>query len=244
MKILILAESGFGKTSSIVENKELGIKGVDPKESYVITCTNKMLPLRHANKIFPTMPKFSQDCTPKDLKDYRRIVIVGNPPLVAHAISLLGHVPTIKNIILDDTNYIMQDYYMAKALSTGWDAPKRIGYDMGRIFNAISILPEEKNFFMLAHGEEYEKVDGRRGYRMKTTGRMVAEYITPEGKFEVTLIGRSYYDDQRKMAVKQFVTNDDGVYTSAKSPYGLFDDLYIPNDLGYVVKKIKEFQGE
>ena len=65
-------------------------------------------------------------------------------------------------------------------------------------------------------------------------------YITPEGKFEIVLFGKDSYDENQKKSIRQFVTNNDGVYP-AKSPIGLFEDLYIPNDLGYVVEKIKEY---
>ena len=37
MKALILAKSGFGKSTSIGEIPELGIKGLDPKETYLIS---------------------------------------------------------------------------------------------------------------------------------------------------------------------------------------------------------------
>ena len=39
----------------------------------------------------------------------------------------------------------------------------------------------------------------------------------------------------------QFVTNSDG-NKPAKSPLGMFKDLYIPNDLGLVSKAIDEFK--
>lgn len=40
--------------------------------------------------------------------------------------------------------------------------------------------------------------------------------------------------------MKQYVTNYDGQYP-AKSAVGMFDDVYIPNDLGYVNDKIKQY---
>ena len=55
------------------------------------------------------------------------------------------------------------------------------------------------------------------------------------------LYGKSFFDEKEKKSVRQFVTNDDGVYP-AKSPVGMFD-LYIPNDLGLVVDKVKEYYG-
>lgn len=238
-KILVLAESGFGKTTSLMKSEKLGIEGLDPVDTYIISVTSKPLPGKGSNTFYKVVPNFSLNTKSVELKDYRRI-ITNSPACVAHAINLLNTVNAIKNIVLDDTNYLMQDQYMAKALSTGWETPKKIGYDMGKLFEAFEKTPLDKNFIMLAHGEEYDKANGRKGYRMKTTGKMVQEYITPEGKFDVVLIGLSSYDEANKKAVKQFVTNDDGVFTSAKS-HDIFDDIYINNDMGYVVKKCNEY---
>ena len=55
------------------------------------------------------------------------------------------------------------------------------------------------------------------------------EYITPEGKFDIVLYGKSYYNEEMKKSIRQFVTNTDDIYP-AKSPFGVFPDLYIPND--------------
>lgn len=238
-KILALAETGFGKTTSILPTPRLGIKGLNPTITYLISVTSKDLPGHGSRKLYPVVPKFTENSKTADLKDYRRIV-TNNAVLIAHAINLLGKVPTIKNIVLDDGNYIMQDYYMEKALTTGWDAPKKIGWMMGKIFAAMETLPRDKNFIMMAHGEEYEKADQRKGYRFKTTGKAVQEYITPEGKFDVVIIGRSRYDDTEKKAIKEYVVEDDGTYSSAKS-HGAFDSLYIPNDMGYVVEKVNAY---
>ena len=35
-KIMVLAESGFGKTSSLGKNDELGIMGLDPEKTVII----------------------------------------------------------------------------------------------------------------------------------------------------------------------------------------------------------------
>ena len=43
MKALVLAKSGFGKSTSIGEIPELGLKGLDPKITYLIVLTNPYL---------------------------------------------------------------------------------------------------------------------------------------------------------------------------------------------------------
>ena len=43
-RILVLAPSGFGKTTSWAGREKLGIKGLDPKETYVIQCVGRGVP--------------------------------------------------------------------------------------------------------------------------------------------------------------------------------------------------------
>lgn len=234
-KILVLAKSGFGKSTSIGEIPELGLKGLDPKTTYLISCVNKPLPFREANKKFVVT-------TPDKIADGNRI-ITNDAEVVAKVIAMLAdpNAP-FKNIVLDDMNYMAQDYYMKNALKGGWDTPKKIGYNTGLVFDAINAVPEGKNIICLAHYEEYKDKNGDSiSYKYKSTGNMVDSYITPEGKFEIVLYGKSFFDEKEKKSVRQFVTNDDGTYP-AKSPIGMFD-LYIPNDLGLVVDKVAEYYG-
>lgn len=232
-KILLLAKSGFGKSTAIGEIPELGIKGLNPEETYLISAVNKPLPFRGANKKF-VITTFA------DYASGNR-VITNDAKEVAALISALASPDCpYKNIVLDDMNYISQDYYMKNALKQGWDTPKQIGYGMGIIFDAINTVPENKNVICLAHYEEYKDKNGDSiSYRYKSTGNMVDSYITPEGKFEIVLYGKAYYDEKEKKSVRQFVTNDDGMYP-AKSPVGMLP-LYMPNDLGKVVEAVKAY---
>ena len=235
MKALILAKSGFGKSTSIGEIPELGIMGLDPKTTYIISCVNKPLPFKGAAS------KYKITTSAKIAEGNR--IIANDAKEVAGIIEMLANPNSpYKNIVLDDMNYISQDYYMKNALKGGWDTPKQIGYGMGLIFDAINKVPEDKNMICLAHFEEFKDKNGDSiSYRYKSTGNMVDQYICPEGKFEVVLYGKSTYDEKEKKSIREFVTNDDGVYP-AKSPVGMFP-LYIPNDLGKVVTIAQEYYG-
>jgi len=139
----------------------------------------------------------------------------------------------------------MQDWYMDNALASGWDGPKKIGFFMGKIFKALEALDQAgKTIFVLAHGEEVKNdTDGRIDVSMKTTGKMVDSYITPSGKFDIVLLGNTRFDSSEKKLHKEFLTNETEQYGSAKSPIGMFEELRIPNDLGYVKGKIVEYYG-
>ena len=66
------------------------------------------------------------------------------------------------------------------------------------------------------------------------------DYIIPEGKFDIVLFGKQSFAEQTKKITKNFVTNFDGRFPS-KSPVGMFEELYIPNDLGYVEKAVRAY---
>jgi hypothetical protein len=226
-QIMVLGESGFGKSASYQNKPELGIKGLDPNETFVITATTKML------------PSYYKLTTPEKLKEGNRIYS-NDGKVVANVIKLLAKSP-FKNIIIDDVNYLMQDYYMKNALSGGWDTPKNIGFFMGLLFDACAEASlSGKNVIIFGHYEEYKKdTIGTIGYRMKTTGNMTREYITPEGKMDILMFGKTDVDFKTGKVSKVFVTENDGVYP-AKSQ-GIFEDLYIPNDMGYVIEKVNAY---
>lgn len=116
---------------------------------------------------------------------------------------------------------------------------------MGLIFDAFKGFPENKNIICLAHYEEYKDKNGDSiSYKFKTTGKMVDDYITPEGKFDIILFGKQSYDAEAKKAIKEFVKEFDGEYP-AKDSIGLLDDIdgNIINDLSIIVEKAREIYG-
>ena len=114
MKCLVLAKSGFGKSTSIGKIPELGIEGLNPKETYIISAVNKPLPFKGGKS----------DYVIADVQNIAKgnRVITNIAQDVADIITALVHPQSpYKNIILDDMNYISQDYYMKNALKGGWD---------------------------------------------------------------------------------------------------------------------------
>lgn len=240
-KILVLAKSGFGKTTSYCGRERFGIKGLDPKETYVIQCIGRAVP----NPNF----KLANSTDLKDLPTGNRIQVDSITGMdrfkkVADIVNALKSSP-YKNIIIEDFNYLSQDYYMANAMKGGWQTPKDIGYGMGLVFDSFRGFPENKNLILLAHYEEYKDKNGDSiSYRFKSIGSMTDGYITPEGKVDIILYGKTYWNSEAKKAEKVFVKEFDGEYP-AKDSLGALDDLpdEIPNDLSIVVEKLREIYG-
>lgn len=238
-RILCLAHSGFGKTTGIgnINEPDLGIvlQGLNPQTSYILSVTTKPLPWRGSAKVWPVAPN--------DRLSQGKRVITDDADKIIAALNTLYTIPQIKTVVLDDLNYIMQDWYMDNALRTGWEAPKKIGFFMGQIFKSIEQYKvPDKHIIVLAHGEkdDAKSKEGRIYTKFKTTGKMVDEYITPEGKFDITLVGRSRFDTNTKRAIKEYVTNEDAEYMSPKSGIGMLPP-YISNDLGKLIELVDKY---
>lgn len=79
---------------------------------------------------------------------------------------------------------------------------------------------------------------GDRKVKAKTAGKLIDNVVTLEGLFTTVLFTR--VKKGKDSMEYTFLTQTDGTNT-AKSPKGMFDTLEIPNDLDYVIKKIKEY---
>ena len=116
MKILVLAKSGFGKSTSLGRYKNpakfINIEGLKPEETYVISMTTKDLPFPGSRKAYPAT-------TPQNIKGGKRVLCKSAQDVLT-SLQTLAKSTKIKNIVIDDFNYIMQDWYMANALSKGW----------------------------------------------------------------------------------------------------------------------------
>lgn len=238
-RIMVLAESGFGKTTSLGPNPDLGIKGLDSTETLIIQPTNKGLPF----------PKNKSLYTPVVL-DRESGTVTGNLYHAPNAeaaskmvLMFLKHRPEVINFVLDDFNFFMQDFYMSESAAKKqvFGIFNEIGGQTSGLIKTIDLVDAQgKNSIILAHSEIYEDLEGRKRFKFKTVGSMVDKYVTPEGRFEIVLMGKAFFDPQTKVVSKKFVTNDDGTF-NAKSPYGMFKDLYVLNDMGLVIDKINEF---
>lgn len=116
-KILVLAKSGFGKTTSWAGREKFGIKGLDPKETFVIQCINRAVP----NPDY----KLCKSPNQADLPTGNRVQVesitgIQRFSTVANIVKSLANSP-LKNIVIDDLNCLSSDYYMANAMKGGWD---------------------------------------------------------------------------------------------------------------------------
>ena len=223
--IAIVGKSGTGKSTSYGQFSELGIKGLVPKETVIVNVSGKDLPFRGWKKLYTG--KISEGGNYLETSD---------ADLISKAISHISEKRTeIKNIVIDDAQYIAAFEFMRRAKENGYGKYADIGVNLGKVIEAARITRKDLKVYFLWHPEN----DRETGYKMKTIGNMVDSYLTLEGLFTVILYSKTSKGMDSKIKY-EFVTNHDGEFP-AKTPIDLFSELYIPNDLGLVSEAIDKY---
>jgi len=230
--IAIVGESGTGKSTSLAQAPDIGIIGLVPEETFIINIKDKPLPFRGWKRQYTPIPVGAPPTTGNYFAST-------DTPSILKVLQYIGsNRPDIKNVVIDDSQYVMSQEFMENALKTGYDKFNKMAKNMFDIINTGISLPNDKNFFLLTHSEENE---GRTD--IKTLGKMLSDKVNLAGLFTVVLYTNVKTNLQG--STYNFVTNqyidDRGTYIMAKSPRGMFEDKLIPNDLGYVLQKIQEY---
>lgn len=213
----IVGDTGTGKSTAI--------QYLSPKETYIISVAAKELPFKGSNKMYS-----------KELKNYRE---VSDAREIQKGLEVISKdLPHIKNVIIDDGNYIMAFNLIDKALEIGYAKFSIMAKDMTNLIQGAKKLRDDLIIFYLCHNEEVEDSGEIVGYKMKTSGKMIDNQLKMEGLFTIVLYAVPEVEGE---AIKyQFVTNKYKKYP-AKSPMGMFKDLKIPNNLQIVSDTIREY---
>lgn len=217
---LILGESGTGKSASI--------RTLNPNETFLIQTLQKPLPFKGGMKAYvPQMKErqgnlFQTDCSEAITKtlDY-----------------VSEKRPEIKNVVIDDFQYVMVNEFMRRHSSAGK------GNGVFSLYNEIAdhawnviylggqLARQDLIVFFMSHVQ----TDDQGASKMKTIGRMLDEKVCLEGMFTIVL-NTAVVD-----GAYRFQTQNSGRNTT-KSPMGMFEEKEIDNDLALVAKAIRGYQ--
>ena len=186
--------------------KSTSLRNFNPDEVAVINVSGKPMPFRTKLQTYNT-------------DDYNKIL---------NALSKTER----KSIVIDDATYLMVGEFMRNAKVAGYQKYTDMAVSFNNLIEFASKLPDDVIVYFLHHTE----IDSNTGKtKAKTVGKMLDNYLTLEGCFNIVLQavaeGKDHY----------FITQSDGINTS-KSPEDMFD-VKIANDLAYVDKTIREYYG-
>ena len=222
--IMLLGKSGTGKSTSI--------KGLDPKETVVINVLGKRLPFKGSNSLYNKENKnlFQRE-------SYTDIIsLVQN---------ISDKATNVKNIILDDFIYVMRKEYFSRARETGYNKYTELAQHFQQIISTCEKLRENLNVFMILHSEDIQSDKTTTGYKVSTVGNLVDNCYNPLEVVPMVLYSSVKYDDKGNTQYGFYThrCKEGVVEIPAKTPDEMFDEDFIPNDLGYVVKKMNEYYG-
>jgi len=222
--ILVIAESGAGKSTSI--------ETLDPKETFIINVANKPLPFKGWRKKYTI---WSKDNPSGNMYDKSA------PENIEACLKYINEKRTeIKNVVIDDFQYMSSFEFFDKAEEKGYEKFTKIGAHLARIARLPKDMRGDLKVFFLTHAEESTDMEGKRKFKAKTIGKMVDEKLTLEGLFSIVLFGKVKKDKEGNIRYV-FETQTNGENT-CKSPRGMFATMEIPNDLAFVAKSINDYE--
>lgn len=223
--VLVLGRSGSGKSTSIGNIPELGIKGLDPKETIIINALGKELPFRGSAKQYTVWNKQNNPDG--------NVIVSSSPKVVYEWLQYINKsMPHIKNIVIDDNTHISTMEYMRRISEEGWNKFNEISYFMTVTANDVKKFRDDLCVFFLHH--VIETGDGilePKQTKASTLGKVVDEKLSGyESLFTVVLHAiKKTEGDEIKY---HFLTED--ANSTTKAPFGLFSTKEIPNDLGFI----------
>jgi len=221
--VLVIADSGSGKSTSM--------RNLDPKETFIINIANKPLPFKGWKKNYTLIskdnPKGNMTATSSSAGIIKAIQHVNDK------------MPHIKNLVIDDWQYMSSFEYFDRANEKGYDKFTQIAANLAQVAKMPKDLREDLYVFFLTHSEESTDVNGHRKVKAKTIGKMIDNTLTLEGLFSIVLFGRvKKTEDSLEYG---FDTVNNGENT-CKSPMGMFEESFIENDLQLVKDCIAEYE--
>lgn len=214
----IVGATGTGKSTSI--------KHLNPDETYIINVAKKELPFKGSEKLYNT-----------EKKNYKEVDDANEITRLLKVIS--EKAPHVKNIIIEDSNYIMGFNMVAKATETGFTKFSVMAKDMVDLFRTARLLRDDITVFYLTHPETIEDGGEIIGYKIKTAGKLIDNQVLLEGLLTVCLY-TNVEEKKDGTAEYSFITNRYKKFP-AKSPDGMFEEIKIPNDLQLVADSVTEY---
>jgi hypothetical protein len=230
----VAGHSSTGKTT--------GFRNMPAKETVMVLPNNKtQLPFPGARKNYT---KYDKE------KNTGNLIVSNNLRAIPKILKDINdNRPEVKYILIDDFTH----FFNAETRSDPFRARKNGGEAFARwddfaalvyktVFEQADEYRENLTVIIHFHVQESEGFDGPRIF-LKTPGRLLDNQIDLPSYFTYMLYTKvlTPSKDLKQEDRYKYVTNDDGT-REAKTPYGCFKDLEIPNDMKYVIDTIEKYE--
>ena len=222
----IVGESGSGKSTSI--------RNLNPKETFIINVARKALPFPGYKKNYIPLEQNSET------KRFEgNLYNTSNIEQIAKVLKIIDKtMPHIKQVLIDDSQYLMSFEAMDRSYEKGYEKFTQIAFHFYSILKEAMNMRDDLKIFILTHSENVGD-SLNPSLKIKTVGKMIDNMITVEGLFTYVLFTGRVKNEEDKLEYK-FITQSDGT-TTAKTPMGCFNEMYIDNDLSLVFQTIDSY---
>lgn len=224
--VIILGRSGSGKSTSL--------KNLNPEETFVINCLGKPLPFKGSFK------KYNKEAK-NYVKTYKYDVIL---KWLEH---INNKMPQVKNIVLDDCTYVMREEFFDRSNERGYDKYNELADHFRRVINTARSLRDDLHIYMMLHDSEVETDGIIVSKKVATVGKLLDKMYDPLQSVSICLYCEPKYTDDGVVEQYGFYTKEtkiNGIILPAKTPEGMFEEAYIPNDLSLVNEIIDKYYNE
>lgn len=218
---VILGKSGTGKSTSI--------KTLDPNETIIINVLGKRLPFKGSGSLYNKEKKnlFRLD-------DYSQVI------KLLDAVNNQSH---IKNVVIDDSIYILRKEYFNRATESGYSKYTQLAQHFQQIISTCEKMREDLNIFFILHSEDITSDNTITGYKVSTIGKLLDTQYNIVEVVPMVLYSSVKYDEKGNTTYGFYThrTKEGSIEIPAKTPDGMFEEDFIPNDLGLVVKAMNDY---
>lgn len=223
--VIVLGRTGSGKSTSI--------KSLDPQKTFIINCLGKSLPFKGSAKMYN-----------KEAGNYAKTYKYDN--ILKWLDHINNNLTDITTCIIDDATFVMREEFFDRSGERGYDKYTELSDHFRRIVNKARSLRDDLHVYLMLHDENVESDGSIVGKKVATVGKLLDKQYDPLMSVTITLYCDPKYNEDGTVAEYGFYTKEqkvNGIPIPAKTPDGMFDELYIPNDLSLVNQKIDEYYG-
>lgn len=139
----------------------------------------------------------------------------------------------------------MRTEFFDRSAERGYDKYNELADHFRRIIAKGTTLRDDINVFLMLHSEPVEEDGNVVGYKASTVGKLLDKMYNPLESVTVTLFAQPRFNDE---GIPEFgfwtkKRKVGSVEIPAKTPDGMFEEEFIPNDLALVVKAMNEYYG-
>jgi len=223
--------------------KSTGLENLSPKETFIISPFKSELPITGFES------NYTQYNPEKKTGNFMINNKINVLPAAMKYVSEKR--PEIKYLVIEDITHFFNAYTLSKDFrqrgktKDSWARWGDFGADTYQaLFANMKELRDDLFIIMHFHPEQYID-NGMDKLKLKTPGTLLEREVDIPSYFNYLLYTRVFpYDPDNPSKERYFyVTNDDG-YAPAKTPKGMYkpEEMYIPNDMMSVIKRLKKFK--